>query len=181
MNVRGPIRLGRKAMRAAYGGVIVIVALLLMLFMQGPGTGKNDAEDSSSTPGETKLVASAAPVDALLTATPNQEPAPAEDSTDDHLTADEKAALSDNTLVVLIDEHNYQIQIPADDGARWTPIELQRLVEVAQQAPGDSNGIRVRIQKRVTARASAEQKILTALQDADIGSDAVFESSELID
>ena len=54
-------------------------------------------------------------------------------------------------------------------------------VEVAQQASGDSNGIRVRIQKRNTARASAEEKILSELEQAGVGRDAVFESSELID
>lgn len=180
MKSLSPFRLGRKAVRAASGGVIVIVALLALLFMQGPGTGDGESEETSTTPGNTQLTASADATSAMLTSSQDAA-APTDEPTEEQLTAAEQAALSDNTLIVLIDEHDFVIRIPEGDSERWEPIELERLTEIAQKARGDSNGIRVRIEKRVTARASAEQRILSALKDVGIGSDAVFESSELIE
>ena len=98
------------------------------------------------------------------------------------LTDNEQAALSGKTLIVRIDEHTtIRCRCLEMVLMTWQPIQLARLSEVARQATGDSNGIRVRIQKRVTARASAEQKILLELEKVGIGKDAIFESSELVD
>lgn len=149
------------------------MALLALLFMRGPGTGSQDgdAESSSELPAETEMVAAADTSEVLLTS----------ETQSGGLTEDEEAALSGNTLIVLIDEYDYLMQVSEAAENGWKPVDLDRLVEVAQQAKGDSNGIRVRIQKRVTARASAEQAILTALERGGIGADAIFESSELVD
>ncbi|MEO2035484.1 MAG: hypothetical protein ABGZ35_25675 [Planctomycetaceae bacterium] len=174
MNSRGPVGLGRKAVRAASGGLVVIVALLVLLFMQGPGTGSGDGEvsETADANGEAPAVVSTDAVsDTMLQS----------DAEDGGLTDQEQAAVAGNTLIVLIDEHDYFMQVPENETTAWQPMELTRLVEVAQRAAGDSNGIRVRIQKRSTARASAEQKVRSELEQAGIGVDAIFESSELVD
>ena len=171
MNLLGPIGFGRKVTRTASGGIIVIVALLAVLFMQGPGTGDGESSDPGSSSSDSELLASTNAGGVPL----------ATDQQHGGLTDNEQAALSGKTLVVLIDEHDYRVQVSGDDPEAWTPIELARLAEVARHATGDSNGIRVRIQKRVTARASAEQKILLELEKVGIGEDAIFESSELVD
>lgn len=176
MNSRGPVGLGRKAVRAASGGVLVIVALLVLLFMQGPGTGSSDPQSSaeSESAGSEALVSAAGDVGPTTSR-------PADDE-EDHESADQDpTAFVGDTLVVLIDEHDYFINVPADRTDAWQPVELSRLIELAQQATGDSNGIRVRIQKRSTARASAEHRIRSELQQAGIGMDAIFESAELVD
>ena len=171
MNSRGPIGFGRKVTRTASGGVIVIVALLAVLFMQGPGTGDGESSDPGSSSSDSELLASANANGVVPTT--DQQPG--------GLTDNEQAALSGKTLIVCIDEHDYWMQVSGDGPDTWQPIELARLVEVARQAPGDSNGLRVRIEKRVTSRPSAEQKILLELEKVGIGKDAIFESSELID
>ena len=98
-----------------------------------------------------------------------------------HLPATHLLSRAQSALHVLIDDFDYLIRIRKDGDEQWTGIDLDRLLVVAAEAPGDSNGIRVRVQKRVTARASAEQKLRDALAAQGIGSDAVFESSELLE
>ena len=177
MKLRTPLRLGRKAVRAASGGVIVVVALLALLFMQGPGTGDSDgeSEEQAALVSGNDALAAADSTNAMLTSQSQQE------QESEGLTEQEMTALNQGTLVVLIDEHDYLIDVSDTRQPDWQPIDLERLVTVARQADGDSNGIRVRIEKRVTARASAEQQILSTLETVGIGADAVFESSELID
>ena len=167
MAKKNPLRAGRRAMT---GAAIILAALLATLFMNGPGSGGGDSDnDGESRPADTQV--SADPSAAILTS----------GSENAGLTDDEKAALSGNTLHVLIDDFDYLIRIRKAGDEQWTGIDLDRLLVVAAQAPGDSNGIRVRVQKRVTARASAEQKLRDALAAQGIGSDAVFESSELLE
>lgn len=166
MAKKNPLRAGRRAMT---GAAIILAAVLATLFMNGPGSGGGDRDnDDESRPSDTQV--SADPSDAIVTS----------GSEDAGLTDEEKAALSGNTLHVLIDDFDYLIRIRKDD-EQWTGIDLDRLLVVAAEAPGDTNGIRVRVQKRVTARASAEEKLRGALAAQGIGSDAVFESSELLE
>jgi len=162
-----PVRLVR---RATTGVVVIVAAFLVSMFMNGPGAGDGDG-DSITSSGSDDLQASASVEDALLVS--SDQP--------DGLTDDEQAALSGNTLHILIDEFSYLMRVPGQQTDSWQAIELDRLTEVAQQAAGDTNGIRVRIQKRVTARASAEQEILQQLNASGIGSDAIFESPELVE
>lgn len=163
VNSPRPIGFGRKFT----GGAIFIVALLAILFVQGPRTGDGESSDSGNSSSDSELLASG---EVVLGA----------DQQTGGLTDNEQAALSGKTLIILIDEHDYRMQVSGDGPDAWQPIELTRLTEVARHATGDSNGIRVRIQKRVTARASAEQKILLELEKVGIGKDAIFESSELV-
>jgi len=171
VNSRRLIGFGRKVTRTASGGVIVIVVLLAVLFMQGLGTGDGESSDSGRSSGDSQLPASTNAGGVLHAA--NQQHG--------GLTDNEQAALSGKTLIVLIDEYDYQMQVPGDGPETWQPIQLTRLAEVARQATGDSNGIRVRIEKRVTSRARAERKLLQELEKVGIGKDAIFESSELLD
>jgi len=167
MSKRSPARTVR---RATAGALIIVGALIATLFMNGPGSGPGDGEGDADV-SATEMVVSADPDDAMLTASENPG----------GLTKDEQVALSGGTLQILIDEFDYFMRVSGEDKPAWERIELARLVEVAQQAEGDSNGIRVRIQKRVTARASAEREIVQQLNASGVGADAIFESSELVE
>lgn len=170
---RERVRPLRSLTRAASGGVIVMVVLLVGLFMRGPGSG-SDGEGSDGgfgTRRRSELTAAAETDELVLAAQAN----------DGGLTDNDQALLAGNILNVMIDEHVYLVQASGSELGSWYPVKLDRLIEVARQAPGDTNGIRVRIQKKLTARASAEHRILSALEQAGIGRDAVFESSDLID
>ena len=172
MSSTGPRRLGKRTVRAASGGVAVMIVLLLLLFLRGGGPGSGDGETEAT--GEI-------PADAQVQGAVTSD---APDTTGVELTGlseDERRALADDVLVVLIDEHDYLIRIADETPTDYRPIELDRLVEVATQATGDTNGIRVRIQKKTTARASAEHTLRLELEQAGIRQDAVFESSELVE
>lgn len=149
----------------------MIVALLAVLFMQGPGTGDGESSDPGSSSSDSELLASANTGGVLLAA----------DQQHGGLTENEQAALSGNILIVLIDNYDYRMQISGDGPETWQPVELTRLAEVARQATGDSNGLRVRIEQRETARVTAKQKLLQELEKVGIGTDEIFESSKLLD
>ena len=171
----GPGRLVRRAGRTVTGGVIIVVVLFALRFMQGPGTGTGDGDISADfiSADRSSQFATAVPTDRMVLSSA--------DTQADGLTETEQTAVQENTLVILIDEYDYLMRVPGNNVESWNEIDLQRLLKLAQQIRGDSNGIRVRIHKRSTARASAEQRIIDQLHSVGIGPDAIFESSELID
>jgi hypothetical protein len=61
-----------------------------------------------------------------------------------------------DVLHVLIDGRQYLVRKPADGGEEYQPATLDEVVELAQATPGDEDGIRVRINRRGSARATAE-------------------------
>ena len=156
--------------RAATGGVIVVAALLALMFFRGAGSGTGDSDSSDTTPG---MVTTDSPSEAPETLT-DAESATA------GLTPDEQKALSDLVLSILIDEHDFMIGIPTDANIVYQPCDLDRVVELAGHAEGDSNGIRVRILQRESARPSAEEKLKTALAGAGIDVDALYQQSEFV-
>ncbi|MEZ6130725.1 MAG: hypothetical protein R3C59_18730 [Planctomycetaceae bacterium] len=164
--------------RAASGGAIVVVALLAMLFFRGVGSGNGEADSKAPASPDSSLVSTApvAPVGVPV--------APSETDSDSTstggLTNDEQKALSDRILAVLIDERSYLMEVPTDSGPIYRPAELDRLVELARQAEGDSNGIRVRILQRETARPSAEQDLRDRLAAIGITADAVYLSADFV-
>ena len=163
-------RVMKTTARAATGGIIVVAALLALMFFRGAGSGTGEGESSSPLP---SMVTTESNADA---AEKSSEP----DLADGGLTADEQKALSDQVLSILIDEHDYLMEIPDDSTTIYRPTEMERLVELAQQAEGDSNGIRVRILQRESARPSAEEKLKAALATAGIDVDALYQQSEFI-
>ncbi|MEO2019773.1 MAG: hypothetical protein ABGZ53_36030 [Fuerstiella sp.] len=163
-------RVIKSTARAATGGIIVVAALLALMFFRGAGSGTGEGESSSPLP---TMVATESNADE---AENSSEPMLA----DGGLTADEQKALSDQVLSILIDEHDYLMVIPDDSTTIYRPMEMERLVELAQQAEGDSNGIRVRILQRESARPSAEEDLKAALASAGIDVDALYQQSEFI-
>ena len=83
-------------------------------------------------------------------------------------------------LSILIDERSYLMAVPTETELIYRPTELSRLVELAQRADGDSNGIRVRILQRTTARVSANEDLKASLEEVGISADAVYLQSEFI-
>ena len=175
MSPRRPVR---KISRAATGGAVLVMAILVVMFFQGGGLGPGGGSEEHSPD---DFEATGDPGDAVLWSpeTPREETADSTSSTAG-LTDDEKQALSGDTLVVLIDEHHYLMQTSPEPDPQYRPVELNRIIELARLVPGDSNGIRVRIEKRVTARASAEYQLRLELEQSGIGRDALFESSDLV-
>jgi hypothetical protein len=163
-------RVIKNTARAAAGGIIVVAALLALMFFQGAGSGTGEGDSSNPS---LSMVTTESSSDGA------EDPTDAE-LADGGLTADEQKALSDQVLSILIDEHDYLMEIPDDDATIYRPAEIERLVELARQAEGDSNGIRVRILQRESARPSAEEKLKLALATAGIDIDALYQQSEFV-
>ena len=161
--------------KAASGGVIVIAAILALLFFRGPGLGTGESDSENETSGTDRpAMATTEPVTTTggSPTTPSESP----DVTDDSggLTPDEQKALSGKVLGILIDEYSYRMEVPGDATPIYREAELQRLVQLAKQADGDSNGIRVRILRRENARASTEEQLKLELSRVGINSDAFY-------
>ena len=167
----------KNSLRAAAGGVAVVVAALLLMFLNGGGLGSGDGEDETNS-GDVSV--NADPGESGSDSPPaDTETKKADDSESGGLTTDEKQALDSGTLGILIDETEFFMVIPGTDTI-YRPKDLSRLVELAELATGDANGIRVRILRRETSRTSAEVELTTALENKGIGQDAVYMPRELL-
>jgi hypothetical protein len=74
---------------------------------------------------------------------------------------------------VLIDDREFLLR-SANDDSRDAKISLPKLIQLIEQAPGDADGLRVRIYRKTTARASAEESLKDKLTAAGIEDAAVF-------
>ena len=74
---------------------------------------------------------------------------------------------------VVIDEEHFLLR-QVHDGTRDTPITMEKLIRLIEQAPGDADGLRVRIYEKFTARPKAEESLKKALEVAGIKDSAVL-------
>ncbi|MFY9256087.1 MAG: hypothetical protein WAO83_21715 [Fuerstiella sp.] len=168
--------------KAAGGGVIVVAALLALMLFRGPGLGTNDGDAEKSQP----MASTEAPnVATSVTAPANANRENTDSNTTPKLdtgglTPDEQKALSGNVLSILIDERDFLMELPGADVPVFRPAKLSRLVELAALAKGDSNGIRVRVNRRENARASAENQIKLELSKIGIGEGGIYMPAEFI-
>lgn len=172
-----PGRIVRKTSRAATGGAAIFLAFLAFMWLRfgvGGGSGSESSEKKGN--GESPPLAAAVPPTdgtAALTSLTTR-------LTKGGLTADEQKALSGPTLTLLIDERSYLLELPSQDAPAYRPVELERALELAELAAGDSNGIKVRIVRRENARASAEESLKLELSRRGIHSDAVHMSDHFV-
>ena len=186
MNSRRPA-IVKNVMRASSGGVALILALIALMFLQGVGDGDGEGESKSDSDPLIKVDASAtsdAPAsDSSDTDSDNtaDSESDTENSADPEsgLTADEQKALASDVLGVLTDEYDYYLIVPGDVAA-YRPTTLARILELAAQAKGDSNGIRVRIVCSKASRTKTEVDLKAALAGIGVGEDAVYMPKELV-
>ena len=159
----------RSAAKAASGGIIAVLAVIALMFLQGPGIGSGETDGEGLAPVKPTMVTT--------------EPPDAKDdgeSAAGGLTDDEQKALSGNVLGILIDERSYLIEVPSGEESQFVSADLTRLLELAELADGDTNGIRIRILQRETARAKAEQDLRQALGEIGISTDAIYMPAEFV-
>ncbi len=80
-------------------------------------------------------------------------------------------------LRVVIKDWNYFVRVGKTD----TPVELADLVTAVKEAKGDRDGIRLRVYRSDSARATAEHKLQDALKEAGIAETAVYFSPEPVE
>ena len=168
------------------GALMIGIAFYLLLrgFGTGFGTGTGETEqpasaDSANTP------AAAAPADTTAATQPAKTVAADKDAESgarslSDLTADERRAISSGILTVLIDERKFLIQIADTPAPVFRSTILSRIPELVRRCSGDTNGIRVIVRRRETARPSAEADLRRELEQLQITSDAILMPEEIL-
>jgi hypothetical protein len=175
-----PGRIVRGTSRAGMGGGALLIGLALFLLFRGFGPG-GTGSSGSGTGVETRPTGVAqASVLREETEQTTESQLAAPDSIIGGLTDDESKALSGNILTVLIDDYSYMIELPGKPDATFRPAKLSRIVQLASTAKGDSNGIKVRVLIRQSARASAEKQLQADLEHSGISRDAIMMTSEFV-
>ena len=146
--------------RAKWGiGAVAVVGLawlLSFLFdIDLGGIGTDGARIGLPTASERQT-----PVDPPLQTEPATEPVAA--------LADGDALSDGETLEVLIDDREYFLRRGKGEPADWVAADLDASAAYARQASGDDAGIRVRVFRKPSAKASAEQELTESLQTAGL-------------
>lgn len=152
------------SMRNLFGAVLVAgiaTGIYVGKFWKGFGGGSTlgvgVSDGTSLKPGTAK------PTETTASKEPDPEPA--------------KPVEVPKVVRVVIDNQSYFLRGEAGD----EPIELKQLVELVKAAPGDEDGTRVRIYRRLSSRTSAELALNTALVDAGIKEDQTIWAATPID
>ncbi len=175
-----PGRVVRNTSRAGVGGGALLIALALYMMFRGFGPGGTGSSGSGTGPettgGSNPQITTSAPLASDQTARALTAPDPVEGG----LTDDEKKALSGDIMTVLIDEHSFLMELPAFPDPVFRPVPLERIVELATLSKGDTNGVKVRILRRETSRASAEFQLKSELERKGIRGDSIMMPSEFV-
>lgn len=180
-----PGKIVRSTSRAGVWGGALLIGLALFLLFRGFGPGGTGSSNSGSGPesngGSDPKISTSAPTSAAPSST---SPAPtsltAPDPLAGGLTDDEKKALSGDVLTVLIDEHSFLMELPGSPDPIFRPIPLERVVELATLSKGDTNGVKVKILRRETSRASAEFQLKSELERRGIRGDSLVMPTEFV-
>lgn len=149
----------RTRIAAAGGGLLglgLLVAWLLNLLpnFEGPGTGKptDDVAVSLTNPQQT-VDGGSEPETSQTTPSPSSGELEVVD--------------------VLIDDYDYYLR-SAEKSDGLKPVALDEVIELARQATGNEDGIRVRITPRANARYTAQSRLTQRLTEAGLSRDEIF-------
>lgn len=184
------LRMLRTSSRYGVGAGALMIGIALYLLLQGfgagagTGAGTGDTEQPASADSASKPD-TAAPADTKAATQPAASVGADKDAesgarslTD--LTADERRAISSGILTVLIDERKFLIQIADTPAPVYRSTILSRIPELVRRCSGDTNGIRVIVRRRETARPSAEADLRRELEKLQITSDAILMPEEIL-
>lgn len=170
-----PGRVLRTTSRAGIGGGAILIGLALFLLFKGMGPGGTGSSGSGIGPESGKTL-----ITSKGTETKTKNAVAAPDEIKGGLTDEEKKSLSGDMFTVLIDEKNFLIELPGDPDPVYREASLPRIIELAKLARGDSNGTRVRILRRDSARASAEFDLIEGLHKAGISKDSTIMPADFV-
>ena len=151
---------------ATYGGGALVIGLLLGLMLDLPGFGTSqDGEDPMAT----------------VTGVQNNQLVEAKSAADD-MHADDTAPVEDTSVVtVRIDDRIYGVRTINDGEEVFWPTALDEVVQQVKAVSGNQDGVRVRVLRKSTARAAAEQALKKALDAAGVNDDQIYWQREPVD
>lgn len=169
--------------RTSIAGVVLLLAYALYELLPSAGGPADVERDPAAEPAREQVVAPRQEADTPVLNAQHVKPIP--DATAQE-TPSRAAAIRNGVLRVVIVEREYRVPVAADsriadDLESLRTVSLEEVVDLAERAAGDSNGLRVRVLRHRSSRASAEERLLAALSEAGLGDDAVYMASELLD
>lgn len=81
------------------------------------------------------------------------------------------------SLRVVVKDWNFFVRTGGDD----TPILLDDLVKRVATLPGDADGIRLRVYRTESARATAEHRLQDALKAANVSESAIYFAPDIVE
>jgi hypothetical protein len=167
--------------RAKWGiGAAAVVGaawLLSNIFnMGGLGTGEGTRVGLPQTSAPS-AAPSAKPAPSDRNAPPQEEPGAEPEASAVATQGNEKSIGEGGVVEAMIDGRNFSVKRGAGDEAEWVPAEPDVIAGYARQAPGDESGVKVRVRRKASARASAEDELNTALHSAGL-TDAQIEQPQ---
>lgn len=174
----------RKRIPIAIGGGIALLIASQYLdfglgFQNGSGPGSGNQEQVSVDPNPSR------PPDSGTVESPEQSDAvtPNEQAMRD-AAAELENELADpprpNVVDILIDGNQYLVQTQTGKTER-KPMTLDQILAYAGTAPGNENGIRVRIARTPDAVAAAEASVMRKLSDAGLTIDQIDARRQLVE
>ena len=137
---------------AVGGGAILVLGVLFGMF--GPfgfGSGSGEADGDG-------VVATTDPSASATVTSPEKR------STD---------GPADN-ITIVIDGHDFLQVVNVGGKAVQRAITLEDILKQVQTVPGDQDGIKIRVLRKDSARASAENALLTALNEGGVSNESVY-------
>jgi hypothetical protein len=170
----------------------MILLMAYALYQLLPSTGGKSASERDSAPGDRPSKPSVVNTQyeaSQSTASGDPDAAATDTTSPVQRTRSEpqlETAIREGVLTVVIMEYDYLLPIRSvdrtiDEQVEYRTVEIADVVRLAGEATGNENGLRVRVLRHRTSRASAEQQLLSALAAAEITGDAVYMASELRD
>lgn len=138
-------------------------------FGVGPGTSTGVPSIGLPTESTTDNARIAPPVQRTL-ATKDETPT----ATAASLTDDGKVLPVRQTLDVVVDEDQFYVMNDDTKSAATTPTPLSGIVEQASRTTSDPDGLRVKVYRRASSRASAESRLADELAKAGIDKNQIY-------
>lgn len=164
-------------------GTVVVLGVLLAGLLNGLFKGFGPGGSSSGTgTGATMVNSSTEATDNAATSepmAPAEEPAIKEETVPDESPSVAEPELPE-TVDVLIAGRDFSVRSIGSKSKKYTPASIADIMEMIQAAPGDSDGIRVRIVRDESALPVAEIELQRQLREAGIPDTSVLWVKELV-
>jgi len=175
------MKMKKRTVATGIVGVGIVIGMMLNgLFpgFGGRGSDGTDADDGAVSSPKEDIAAT----NTLVTATPSATSSSLSKNPDANNEPSEVNASDRPTRVVhiLIADRSYSIREIIDGQEKYHPVELSKIMEMAKEAKGNDEGIRVSIARKKSARTTAEIRLKEELAKIGIKEDAVIWQEKLV-
>ncbi|MBA3311694.1 MAG: hypothetical protein M3552_16615 [Planctomycetota bacterium] len=156
--------------RAKWGiGAVVVVGLAWVLSnLFNMNIGGIGTEDGGRVGLPTQTSISPSANEEIDTATPPAQSEPITEGETVALEGPDKAIGVGGVVEVLVEDRSFSIRRGSGEDAVWIAAEPDVIASYARQAEGDETGVRVRVFRRPSALASAEEELAEKLRSAGL-------------